>query len=501
MKSQKYNRILYFIVTAIVLTLALQAYWLYRSFQAEQRELIADVQVSLNKAVDDYFTQLAQRQSMAFISDSFDIHGDSIKITIDSFPERMRRRWDFMERMDTIDGTSFQHFEFVDSSNVQNITAISIIDSLPPRRPPRRFRDSIRKMFKRLGRKPFELLTNKIVISFAEERMSLPQLDSIFHDELHERELWIDYGMSFDSAWEPKQTYGDLQEEDAKQTLEASSNFLLSDTSLKLHFKNTTPLILHRNGISLILSLLFVACIIGCLLYLLKIIREQKQLAEIKNDLISNITHEFKTPLATIGVALEGIQNFNAANDPEKSKKYAAMSQEQVKKLSAMVEKLLETATLDSNALALNKEEIDLVGLGNRLAVIPEAYIASNKSIKVHTHETELLVQADAFHLENAVNTLLDNAFKYGGDKITVGIDKSDKGAILTVHDNGNTLTKAQTQRIFEKFYRVPKGDTHDVKGFGIGLYYAKNIVEKHGGSLNVDLKKGTTFTLVLPYE
>ena len=501
MKSQKYNRILYFIVTAIALTLALQAYWLYRSFKAEQRELIADVQVSLNKSVDDYFTQLAQRQSIAFISDSFNIVSDSIRVTIDSIPERMKRRWDFMERLDTIEGASFQHYEFRDTLDTQNFTTISIIDSLPPRRPHRRMRDSMRQFFKRLGRKPFELLTNKIVISFAEEPMSLSKLDSIFHEELHERELWIDYGMSFDSAWEPKQTFGDLQEEDAKITLNASSNFLLEDSSLKLHFKNTTPLILHRNGISLILSLLFVACIIGCLLYLLKIIREQKQLAEIKNDLISNITHEFKTPLATIGVALEGIENFNTTNDPEKSKKYAAMSREQVKKLSAMVEKLLETATLDSNALALNKEDLDLVALSKRLAVIPEAYIASGKTIDLNVDVEELTVKADAFHLENVINTLLDNAFKYGGDQISISIEKGQNSAIISVNDNGNGLTKAQSQRIFEKFYRVPKGDTHDVKGFGIGLYYAKNIIEKHGGQIKVDLKKGTTFTLEIPYE
>ncbi|MDC7998707.1 sensor histidine kinase [Gilvibacter sediminis] len=491
MKPGKYQGILYFIITAIVLTLSLQAYWFYRSFKAEQRELVANVQVSLNKAVDDYYTHLAQEQSMLFAS-------DTLTLTYDSNTINLGDQWAFLDSMPK--GT-IQRYEFSDSTNHSTMTAISIVDSIVKNRPPERFRDTMRSFFQRLGRKPFEQLTNKIVISFAEEEMSLPVLDSIFHEELHERELWIDYSLKYDTPWGATQSLGTLSSDPSVKSLQAKSSFLMQDSSLEVYFKNTTPLILHRNGISLGLSLIFVGCIIGCLLYLLRIIREQKQLAEIKNDLISNITHEFKTPLATIGVALEGIQKFNADNDPQKSKKYAAMSQEQVKKLSGMVEKLLETATLDSNALVLNKEEIDLVALCQRLAVLPEAYVASQKSISLNAAPQDLKIHADAFHLENVINTLIDNALKYGGDIISLNITTDASGVNIAVHDNGSSLNKAQSQRIFEKFYRVPKGDTHDVKGFGIGLYYAKNIIEKHGGSIGVNLKNGTTFTLTLPHE
>ena len=491
MKPTKYKGILYFIIAAITLTLCLQAYWFYRSFKAEQKELISDVQVSLNKAVDDYFTQLAQKQSMLFASDTLTVSIDNPSF---NFPDR----WEFI---DSISGGTIQHFELTDSLNGSSFTAVSIIDSVANERPRLKIRDTLRSFFSRLGRRPFELLTNKIVISFAEDQMSLSVLDSLFHEELHQRELWIDYGLEYQAPWAKKQQFGKLSSSDATQTLKAKSNFLLADATLDLYFKNTTPLILHRNGVSLGLSLIFVACIIGCLLYLLKIIRQQKQLAEIKNDLISNITHEFKTPLATIGVALEGIQKFNADNDPEKSKKYAAMSQEQVKKLSGMVEKLLETATLDSNALVLNKEEIDLVALCKRLAVLPEAYVGSTKRISLNAAPESLAVNVDPFHLENVINTLIDNALKYGGDTISLNITSDASAAKIAVHDNGNGLSKAQSQRIFEKFYRVPKGDTHDIKGFGIGLYYAKNIIEKHGGQISVSTKDGTTFTLSIPHE
>ena len=109
--------------------------------------------------------------------------------------------------------------------------------------------------------------------------------------------------------------------------------------------------------------------------------------------------------------------------------------------------------------------------------------------------------KATKLKAENVINTLIDNALKYGGDIISLNITTDAAGVKIAVHDNGSSLNKAQSQRIFEKFYRVPKGDTHDVKGFGIGLYYAKNIIEKHGGSIGVNLKNGTTFTLTLPHE
>jgi signal transduction histidine kinase len=222
-------------------------------------------------------------------------------------------------------------------------------------------------------------------------------------------------------------------------------------------------------------------------------------LAEVKNDLISNITHEFKTPIATIGVALESISNFNAIEDKEKTKKYINMSAAQLDKLNIMVEKLLETATLDSDNLELNKESIDLVELLNALVnrykiQFPEKEF--NTSFKVESLNSNI----DVFHFENALNNILDNALKYGGDMISIDLATKEKSLDILISDNGNTLTKANKERIFEKFYRVPKGNTHDVKGFGIGLYYAKTIIDKHNGSIALELNNNlTTFKITLP--
>ena len=274
--------------------------------------------------------------------------------------------------------------------------------------------------------------------------------------------------------------------------------FLMDGNSLAMHYNNSATTILKRNMTSLFISVLLVSSIIICLIYLLKIIRKQKELAEIKNDLISNITHEFKTPLATINVALEGIERFNKDNDPEKSKKYADMSKKEVEKLTLMVEKLLETATLDSEQLELNKEEIDLNFLLERLTTIDDE-LSKGKEIKYSSSINTCLVNIDSFHFENAINNIIDNAIKYGGNLITVSISNSNSFINISIRDNGNNLSKQQASKIFDKFYRVPKGNTHNIKGFGIGLFYTKNIIKKHGGTINVLVNNGVEFLIKLP--
>ncbi|MCK5401727.1 MAG: HAMP domain-containing histidine kinase, partial [Flavobacteriaceae bacterium] len=240
---------------------------------------------------------------------------------------------------------------------------------------------------------------------------------------------------------------------------------------------------------------------ISCLFYLLKIIKHQKQLAEVKNDLISNITHEFKTPISTISVALESIKNFNVIDDKEKTKSYLDMSSSQLSKLNVMVEKLLETATLDSDSLDLNKEPVNITDLLQ--TIIDKHQIQTEtKKINFRSSSENIIANVDVFHFENAINNIIDNAIKYGGNEISVYLKQHENTFEISISDNGKSLTKKNKDKIFEKFYRVSKGNTHDVKGFGIGLYYAKKIIEKHNGNIHLDLNNIlTTFKISLPNE
>ena len=164
-----------------------------------------------------------------------------------------------------------------------------------------------------------------------------------------------------------------------------------------------------------------------------------------------------------------------------------------------MVEKLLETATLDSEKLLLKKEEVDVVSLV-KLASLKDEFLSAQKNIEFNSTKDEFIIDIDPFHFENAIANLIDNAIKYGGDTIEVHVNFVLNTIEITIADNGNAIEKNQREKIFDKFYRIPKGNTHNVKGFGIGLYYTKKIIEKHGGEIRLlPNTTNTIFKIILP--
>lgn len=331
----------------------------------------------------------------------------------------------------------------------------------------------------------------QILISFTEE-IDYAELHKNVVEELKRKSLDIEFafrGLRVDG------TVVDYNEPDRRKfgmTTQANSIYQLGPESLEMRYTNASLAILQRGLTDLIISVLISLTVIGALLYLYRVINQQKQLAEIKNDLISNITHEFKTPIATVATAIEAIAKFNDQNDPAKTEKYLDISNNQLKKLNVMVEKLLETATLDTGALQLNKTPVNLSLL---LHTMVEKYsmVATDKKIELLDVTNDVVIEADAFHLENAMSNLIDNAIKYGGEHISVTLARQSHSVQVVVKDDGGFIEKGHRERVFDKFYRIPKGNQHDVKGFGIGLYYTKKIIEKHGGTIELILAPNST--------
>jgi signal transduction histidine kinase len=177
------------------------------------------------------------------------------------------------------------------------------------------------------------------------------------------------------------------------------------------------------------------------------------------------------------------------------------MSSFQLKKLHQMVEKLLETATLDSAQLLLKKETIDVVALTERL-VSKYILLDNKKELLFSANLQPIYCQVDVFHFENVISNLIDNAIKYGGNQIQININSILKSTEITIADDGAGIEKNQQEKVFDQFYRVPKGNTHNVKGFGIGLYYCKKIIEKHEGVIGLTSDKGKTiFKITIPNE
>ena len=499
MKNMKYSWLLYFIVFVITTTIIIQLYWNYKNYLINKQQLTNDVQQCTDGAIETYFANLAEKSTIAYAieSESTDSLFDNSK-EIDSILKTIRLKAHKTINIDSIPGEFTENVSIFKSKSVDSLFGIlhnGYSDST--QLTTRKF--SVKDSGSIFNYKDFRRLTTKVIISMTNDNIQLNTIDSLFNKALLRKQIDLDYGITLESPFKKIQKLKPENINSSSLNVISSSNYLPQDTKLKVYFNNITKTILKRSLFGILISTLLVLAIVSCLFFLLTIIKHQKQLAEVKNDLISNITHEFKTPIATIGVALESINNFNVINDKAKTKTYLDMSSNQLNKLNIMVEKLLETATLDSDTLELKKENLNLANLLDTLLTRykmqhqDKAFILSNYS-EIQN------IYADAFHIENALNNILDNAVKYGGNSIEIYLTQDKANLNISILDNGNNLKKANKDKIFEKFYRVPKGNTHDIKGFGIGLYYTKTIIEKHNGSIKVDLSNHkTTFKIVLP--
>lgn len=483
MKQLKYQWILYSIIVVIISTICIQVYWNYKNYETNKQQLINDVQISLDNAVDNYYANLAQNKTMAFaieLENLEEIEGN--KTEMDSIIKHINTITQYNNTSDSIRVEVFDKtisLESNDTSLIKNgkkewYTNKMII----------RTRDS--KSLDSLTEDNFKALTSKVIYAMTNDTLKVTAIDSLLKTELHRKELDLNYNLLFNSPLDSSKTT-EIPLGKTFLSTYSKSTYLPRNSSLEIQFSNITITILRRILLGIFISIILVLGVIACLIYLLNIIKHQKQVAEVKNDLISNITHEFKTPIATIGVALESIKNFNVINDKAKTKSYLDMSGEQLEKLNTMVEKLLETASLDSETLELTKESINITELIKKL-VFKHQLQTSTKMLEYEDSESEIISKIDAFHFENAINNVLDNAVKYGGNHIKIQLSHTNKAISIIISDNENSISQAHKNKIFDKFYRIPKGNTHDVKGFGIGLYYTKKIIENHGGAITLEL-------------
>lgn len=237
----------------------------------------------------------------------------------------------------------------------------------------------------------------------------------------------------------------------------------------------------------------------------ISVILKQKKLSEIKNDFINNMTHELKTPIATIGISSETLMNLNPEDSKDKLLRYASIIYKENKRLESQVERVLNVANLDRSEIKLNLTTFDL----NEILEEAKENFQFNQleelggTITTHFSAEETILNADIVHVTNIVNNLLDNAIKYCDKtpEITIS-NQNTKGKIqFSIQDNGKGISRENMKYIFDKFYRVPTGNLHDVKGFGLGLFYVKTITEELGGTISVRsvLGKGSEFTITLP--
>ena len=255
---------------------------------------------------------------------------------------------------------------------------------------------------------------------------------------------------------------------------------------------------------SLVISTLVIFIVFLILSYSITIILKQKKLSEIKNDFINNMTHELKTPISTISISSEVLLSQSISEHPKKISEYAAIIKQENKRLELLVEKVLQTAQLSESEFTLQKEE------GNIHEIIQKCVQSfgiiintANGSLKTNFQATDPIIRMDKTHLINVISNLIDNAVKYSSNAPSIVISTSniDNGIKVIVEDKGKGMSNEECKLIFDQFYRVPTGSVHDVKGFGIGLFYVKRILSKHGGKIEVksEINKGTKMIFWLP--
>lgn len=275
---------------------------------------------------------------------------------------------------------------------------------------------------------------------------------------------------------------------------------------LSLYFPNITGFLLKSMWLMLVTSIILLLIIIWAFTFTIQTIFKQKKLSEIKNDFINNMTHELKTPISTISLACEALNDNDLCADDKTKKNYVGMIHQENLRLGLLVERVLKSATWDKTDLKLNKENFDFHEvIKNVIDNISIQIINKNGVIYQKLEATKTTLKADKVHIINLVYNLLDNANKYSSSspEITICTKNMREGIVFSVSDKGIGIKKENLSKIFEKFYRVPTGDVHNVKGFGLGLNYVKAIVDKHHGEIKVisETGKGTTFQLYFPFE
>ncbi|MCF2736515.1 sensor histidine kinase [Bacteroides caecigallinarum] len=260
----------------------------------------------------------------------------------------------------------------------------------------------------------------------------------------------------------------------------------------------TGYILLNMSGI-IFTSLMVVAIVIFSFWFFIRTLKKQMELDEMKSSFTSNITHELKTPIAVAYAANDALLNYGLADNPVKREEYLLDTREQLEKLSALVERILSMSMKERGNFRLDVSETNIRDMFEK--IVQETRLRTAKACDIQIEADENLTAVfDAKLMSSVVSTLVDNAVKYSGESVRIllkAIRKSDK-LFISVSDNGIGIAQEHQRHVFEKFYRVPHGDVHEVKGYGIGLYFAKTIVERHGGriSLTSTPGEGSTFTI-----
>ncbi|HRP52174.1 MAG TPA: HAMP domain-containing sensor histidine kinase [Fluviicola sp.] len=345
-----------------------------------------------------------------------------------------------------------------------------------------------------------------------QERIHIKSLDSLIHQEIKKDHLPLEYQfvvieennqpVAFPNA--PSCYSLKVDTSQSQETVLFPNKILEDKLTLHIYFPKSNSFVLKTMGTMLIISLVLAVLIIITITYMFRTILSQKKLNEIKNDFISNMTHEFKTPISTISLACE------ALNDPsvipcsqQEVAPFVKMIQEENKRLGLLVESILQSASVDRGELTMKLEKVPIIEVIQAVAKSASFRIAGEDGeFILDLPKEEIYIEADRLHFTNMVNNLIDNAIKYSKEKIhiTVKLNNYSDRIEFRVIDKGIGIKREHISKIFDKLYRIPTGNVHNVKGFGLGLSYVKAIADMFRWDIHVTSQygEGSEFRVII---
>ncbi len=420
------------------------------------------------------------------------------------------------EEIDTTNGTGTYERGFTTGNlNIPNIDLnFDMNDSVIP---------SIAKTFDNIGKQLMDQrveiidnILNEMMQMHArkpiEQRISTKQLDSILKEQLHMYGITANYEfVIFDGYQNPLLYKNKSSKAYTKEFIRNGyhvrlfpGDYFNTPLILSLYYPHQKRFLIGSMWLMLTFSALFMLTIIGAFYYTISTIVRQKQLSEIKNDFINNMTHELKTPISTISLACEMLSDREVSSTDAQRSNYITMINDENKRLGTLVENVLTNAVIERGELKLKPQPLFLNALIKDLIQSFELQVTRRGGeITFVPNAVTDVFDGDKVHITNVIINLLDNANKYTAETphLKVTTYNQENSICIAVSDNGIGISRENLKKIFEKLYRIPSGNLHDVKGFGLGLSYVKAIMEKHNGQIAVESQpgKGSTFTLILP--
>ncbi|WP_299581609.1 HAMP domain-containing sensor histidine kinase [uncultured Sunxiuqinia sp.] len=359
----------------------------------------------------------------------------------------------------------------------------------------------------------YRLLQNEVMFSQLpiKERINQKLLEHEIQREFENSNIDLEYKYAvytFPPGKEQRRVMGNA-EFDLQNKVTYRTNLFANDRDPKanylfIHFPKRQSYLLKEAGLMVIPTAILTAMLIGIFVYTILIILKQKKLSSIKNDFINNMTHELKTPISTISLASQMLHDNSVSNTPRTIEHVSNVILQESKRLSFQVEKVLQMAVFNEGRLKLKFKEVHLNELINNVILNFELRVKSKNGTLTSTIMADNdLIKGDEVHITNVIFNLLDNAMKYSKDTPAIDVKTENKKdfVVVSIKDNGIGIAKEHQDQIFERFYRVPTGNVHDVKGFGLGLSYVKKIIDSHQGKIKVEsaLNKGTKFMIYFP--